>query len=1014
MPPKKKPSTPKLPQPIDSLKHNDKRANIPTEELRDFIADEEKAPKTVLYPRDPSLDPQLVWKGKDEQDSQDLAVPAVPVYIQEHIKPQAIIELIRSHDRSHDFSRGSKDDLSRHYQPSLFADFNGLVFEERVDFYHHEQNWSNRMILGDSLMVMTSLAEKEGLKGKVQMIYFDPPYGIKFGSNWQVSTRKRDVKDGKAEDATRQPEQVKAFRDTWQLGIHSYLAYLRDRLVTAREMLTESGSIFLQISDENIHLVRSLLDEVFGRENFAGMVVFAKTTSQTSELLPPVFDYLIWYAKNRESVKFRHLFKGRDRRESVLTTYKKLELFDGTIRNLDSTETADPYSIDKKGRLMCFGDMVSQSGSESTRQPFNRWGVAYVPRSGGWKTSAVGLKRLELAERLGASGSTLLYKRYFDDFPFIELGNLWEDTQLGGFLRGEEKIYVVQTIAKVIERCMLMTTDPGDLVLDPTCGSGTTAYVAEQWGRRWITIDTSRVAIALARTRLMSGRYPYYLLADSLEGRRKEAEVSGSSDFSRLWGEEKMTEEETTKVVTTGDIKKGFVYERVPHVTLKSIANNEEIDEIHAKYQPDLDTLRAEINQAAQKDWEEWEVPRDLSGFTDSQPRQSARGDKGSDSSDLRENLTGLLQKYWQLRRARQVEIDASIARRADTEFLYDKPYEDKKRIRVAGPFTVESLSPHRVLATDDPATTFREDSLNTRDFTQTILENLKTAGVQNTIKGQRLKFERLEPYAGVWIHAVGEYTEKVPSPTLGEGQGGGSDGITRRAAISIGPELGTVSPEQVKEAAKEAVRGVGFDLLIVCGFAFDPHVSEEAKRYGNLTVLPARMNPDLAMGDELLKKTGAGNLFMVFGEPDIEIKRIEDRSSDFSRSGEDNDLPHGGASQSRYYVILKGLDVYDPTTGEIRSNTTDDIACWFIDTDYNEETFIVRHAYFTGADEPYDKLKRALRSEIDESAWSALYTNESIPFERPANKGKIAVKVINHYGDEVLQVYEVRSTNGY
>lgn len=364
-----------------------------------------------------------------------------------------------------------------------------------------------------------------------------------------------------------------------------------------------------------------------------------------------------------------------------------------------------------------------------------------------------------------------------------------------------------------------------------------------------------------------------------------------------------------------------------------------------------------------------------------------------------KERLKSLLQQYWNLRRARQKEIDASIARRADTEFLYDKPYQDNKRVRVSGPFTVESLSPHRVLATDDPSTSFREDALNTHDFTQMILENLKASGVQNTIKNQRLKFERLEPFAGTWIHAVGEYSEKLPSPS-GEGSGVRS----RRAAISIGPELGTVSPEQVKEAAKEAVRGVGFDLLIVCGFAFDPHVSEEAKRYGTLTVLPTRMNPDLAMGDELLKKTGAGNLFMVFGEPDLEIKR----SDDLSRPGESNDLPHGGATQSRYYVVLKGLDVYDPTTGEIRSNSTDDIACWFLDTDYNGESFIVRHAYFTGADEPYDKLKRALRAEIDESAWSLLYTNTSIPFEKPS-KGRIAVKVINHYGDEVLKVYEVK-----
>ena len=526
-----------------------------------------------------------------------------------------------------------------------------------------------------------------------------------------------------------------------------------------------------------------------------------------------------------------------------------------------------------------------------------------------------------------------------------------------------------------------MTTDPGDLVLDPTCGSGTTAYVAEHWGRRWITIDTSRVSIALARTRLMAGRYPYYLLADSAEGRKKEIEL-GRGDFakrpdegSRLWGEEKQSTEVDTTAVTTGDIKRGFVYERVPHVTLKSIANNEEIDEIHARYQEQLEPLRAEINKLTKKKWEEWEVPRS----DDVVP--TSVGDK--------ERLKSLLQKYWELRRARQKEIDASIARRADTEFLYDKPYQDNKRVRVSGPFTVESLSPHRVLTVDDPSTSFREDALNTQDFTQMILENLKASGVQNTIKNQRLKFDRLEPFAGTWIHAVADYAEK--------------DGTPRRAAISIGPELGTVSPEQVKEAAKEAVRGVGFDLLIVCGFAFDPHVSEEAKRYGNLTVLPTRMNPDLAMGDELLKKTGAGNLFMVFGEPDLEIKRSDDLphgGASQSRPGEDNDL-------SRYYVVLKGLDVYDPTTGEIRSNSTDDIACWFIDTDYNGESFIVRHAYFTGADNPYDKLKRALRAEIDEAAWSALYSTQSYPFEKPSS-GKIAVKVINHYGDEVLKVYEV------
>ncbi len=924
MPPKKKSSTPKLPTPVDSVKHKDKRANIPTEELRDFIAEEEKAPKTVLYPRDPSLDPQLVWKGKDEQDSQPLAVPAVPVYIQEHIKPQNIIELVRS--------EAKKDEPQ---QPLLFGDFNGLTFEDRVDFYHHEQNWSNRMILGDSLMVMTSLAEKEGLKGKVQMIYFDPPYGIKFGSNWQVSTRKRDVKDGKAEDITRQPEQVKAFRDTWQLGIHSYLAYLRDRLVTARELLSESGSIFVQIGDENVHLVRLILDEVFGSDNFCGQIVYQKAPYATSNLLPPVFDMLLWYAKTKDNVKYRQLYQERSA-EDIETTYK--------YSDSENSAENDDGSFSSVS-------LVSP-GPASIGQDFEYDGKVFKPATNShWKTTLTGMKRAAVANRLFTTTNSLRYKSRPTDFPVSIRHNIWTDTITGSFT--DEKVYVVQTTPKVIARCMLMTADPGDLVLDPTCGSGTTAYVAEQWGRRWITIDTSRVSIALARTRLMAGRFPYYLLADSVEGRKKEAEI-GSGDFSRLWdGEEK-----TTEVVTTSDIKRGFVYERVPHVTLKSIANNEEIDEIHARYQEQLEPLCLEINKLAKKKWEEWEIPRS----DDVVP--TSVGDK--------ERLKSLLQKYWELRRLRQKEIDASIARRADTEFLYDKPYQDNKRVRVSGPFTVESLSPHRVLTTDDPSTPFREDALNTRDFTQMILENLKAAGVQNNIKHQRLKFERLESFAGTWIHAIGEYTEK--------------DGTARRAAISIGPELGTVSPEQVKEAAKEAVHGVGFDLLIVCGFAFDPHVSEEAKRYGTLTVLPTRMNPDLAMGDELLKKTGAGNLFMVFGEPDLDIKKQD----------------------GKIIVCLKGLDVYDPTTGEIRSNSTDDIACWFIDTDYNEETFIVRHAYFTGADNPYDKLKRALRAEIDESAWSALYSTQSYPFEKPTS-GKIAVKVINHYGDEVLKVYEVK-----
>ncbi|MEW6358493.1 MAG: site-specific DNA-methyltransferase [Planctomycetota bacterium] len=863
---------------VDSLRHKDKRVNIPTEELRDFVADQETDYKTMLYPRDPSLDPQLVWKGKDKQDSEDLAVPVVPVYIQEKIHPQAIID---------DLPRQAKQ--SAETQGNLFADFNGIEdFDKRVDFYHHESNWSNRMILGDSLLVMTSLAEKEGLKGKVQMIYMDPPYGIKFASNWQVSTRKRDVKDGKAEDATRQPEQIRAFRDTWKLGIHSYLAYLRDRLTVARDLLTDTGSVFVQIGDENVHLVRCVLDEVFGSENFCCLIAFSKTGLQASKLLASVCDYIVWYAKDSDHVKFRQLLVEKEAGDEGATGYTFVEEPNGTWRAMTKEERDNPSKIPAELKIFDGTPLLSAGETTEGSKPFECFGkVRHLPPNSHWKTSHTGLQRLLHADRIIEIGNRIEYKRYLRDFGFTARSNIWLGLGERGFTG--EKIYVVQTAATAIARCLLMATDPGDLVIDPTCGSGTTAYVAEQWGRRWITIDTSRVAIALARTRLMAARYPYYILSDSPEGLKQEAEITG-----------KMPPPHPTE----HDIRKGFVYKRVPHVTLKSIANN----------------------------------------------------------PDIKEGMS-------------RAKIDEAIARHADTEVLYDQPYEDNTRIRVTGPFSVESLSPHRVLSAADEnqdGTVTEREARKQQDFATMILDNLRTAGVQTTRKTERLKFDHLESYAGAWVHARGEYAD--------------ADGKVRRAAVSIGPEHGTVGPQQVKEAAKEAVQGVGFDVLIVCGFAFDPHVSEEAKRYGKLTVMPVKMNPDLAMGDELLKKTGAGNLFMVFGEPDVNIEKQKD---------------------GKITVEIRGVDVYDPTTGAIRNSSTDDIACWFIDTDYNGESFFVRHAYFTGADQPYEKLKRALRAEIDEAAWSTLYSTTSRPFD-PPDTGKIAIKVINHYGDEVLKVFEV------
>jgi len=826
------------PTKVESIRHKDKRANIPTEELRDFVEEEEFAPKTMLYPRDPSLDPQLVWKGKDQQDREDLAVPVVPIYIQEKIQPQALINALPRIEHTGDI------------QHNLFADFNGgpTDFAQKIDFYHHEQNWANRLILGDSLLVMTSLAEKEGLKGKVQTIYLDPPYGIKFGSNWQVSTRKRDVKDGKAEDATRQPEQIRAFRDTWKLGIHSYLAYLRDRLVVARDLLTETGSVFVQIGDENVHLVRCVLDEVLGSENFVAQITVQKTGGLIADQLVRTLDYILWYARDRKAVKWRPLFDERSAGETSLERYDQVQDPDGNIRYINIDNDFANGQLKTGLRRLQYTSLESAN----PKVDFVFEGKTY---SQGWKTNIPGMLKLVAARRVYVAGNKLRYIRFVDDFPVIPITDRWESMQIGTGL-----IYVVQTSASVTARCLLMSTDPGDLVLDPTCGSGTTAYVAEQWGRRWITCDTSRVALALARTRLMAAKYPYYLLADSPEGIKKEAELTG-----------KMPPEYKTE----DDIKKGFVCKRVPHVTLKSIANNPEIKQ----------------------------------GMT----RQ---------------------------------QIDAVIARNAETETLYDQPYEDNKRVRVCGPFSVESLSPHRVLSTadeDQDGTVTEQEARKQQDFAAMILENLRKAGVQNTRKGERLSFDRLEPYAGTWLHAAGEYTD--------------AHGKTRRVAVSLGPEHGTVGPQQVKEAAKEAVQGVGFDMLIVCGFAFDPHVAEEAKRYGKLTVLPAKMNPDLAMGDELLKKTGAGNLFMVFGEPDVEIRKQKN---------------------GQIELAIKGVDVYDPTTGQIRNASTDDIACWFIDTDYNGESFFVRHAYFTGADDPYDKLKRALRADIDEAAWSSLYSTVS------------------------------------
>lgn len=924
---------------VSTLQHEEaKRANIPTAEYEAVMVEREKKPIPVIYERrNRDLDPQLVWRGKDEQDASDLTVHAPPLYIQEKIHPKVLIDdLLRK-------SRETEGSIPA--QVDLFSDFNGLPKGvDKTEFYEHSQNWSNRMILGDSLQVMASLAEREGLRGQVQCIYFDPPYGIKFNSNFQWSTTSRDVKDGNVTHITREPEQVKAFRDTWRDGIHSYLTYLRDRLTVARDLLHESGSIFIQIGDENVHRVRVLLDEVFGDHNCVAQISVKKTSGATTENLPGTTDFVLWYARNRDRIKYRQAYLGRIVGEAGDATYTFLQDQFGLRRRARGPELASVLADEKSPlRIFRLQTLTSQAIGRAKGEGAASWfpvtirGVTVRPNmSSRWKTNEAGMARLAAAHRLELGGSSISYVRFHNDFSVFPVTDLWTDTQSGSAM---EKVYVVQTSQKIVERCILMCSDPGDLVLDPTCGSGTTATVCEQWGRRWITIDTSRVALALARARIMGGRYPFYLLEDSREGQQKEAEITRSAPLT---------------APTHNNIRHGFVYERVPHITLKSIANNEEIDAIWDKHQKTLDPLREKLNAALKKSWQEWEIPREEDA---SWPPAAKK----------------LHAEWWQARIARQKEIDVSIASKAEFEFLYDKPYVDKKKVRVAGPFTVESLSPHRTLGVDenddliDPLTKTSR-AASGQSFLQMVLDNLKTAGVQQAHKADKIAFTSLTGWPGDMVAAEGKYQE-------GENE--------KRAAIFIGPEFGTVLRADLVEAAREAADS-GFDVLISCAFNYEAHASELSK-LGRLPILKARMNADLHMSDEL-KNTGKGNLFVVFGEPDIEI------------------LP---AETGRVQVKIRGVDVFDPSTGEVRSDGAEGIACWFIDTDYNEESFFVRHAYFLGANDPYGALKTTLKAEINQEAWETLNSDTSRSFRKPGS-GRIAVKVINHLGDEVMKVFKV------
>jgi adenine-specific DNA-methyltransferase len=955
---------------IESYEHRDKqRLNNPPVGLVTPENDRDAGQKKKTYAYDPHLDPQLVWAGKAEHTS--FEVPTVSLHVHERIDPRTIIEAVRK-----------KNDQAGPVQLGLFEEERKEPLRQAIEFYQHKHGWTNRLIAGDSLLVMNSLLEKEGMAGKVQMIYFDPPYGIKYGSNFQPFVNKRDVKDGEDEDLTSEPEQIKAFRDTWELGIHSYLTYLRDRLLLARELLTESGSIFVQINDENLHLVRCLLDEVFGRENFVAAIAFRKSGGfPGAQLIAAAHDFLLWYAKERAQVKAYKLFAPKN--PEILARYDHLEVDLDQVVKVGKVDVGTYVSFDVGRRLAV--DDLSSPGPGANPTPFEYQGREYLPTPGcNWKTTAEGLRRLAHADRLYPKQTRVLYKRYADDFPGSAMDTVWQDTQIGGFAREQEKLYAVQTATKVIERCILMTTDPGDLVFDPTCGSGTTAYVAEKWGRRWITCDTSRVAITLARQRLMTAVFDYYELAHPQEG-----------------------------------VGSGFKYKTVPHITLKSIANNPEIDGIYARLHPAVEEALAELNTAlkgqavkfkvtqggraghfvdfAAPDTEtftmpagqvvkvnelvEWEVPFEF-------------------PADWPEAARTPFERFHQARRALQAAIDEAIARHAPQETLYDQPFVDRKKVRVTGPFTVEAVPAPAVKSVDEileprpePADASIARSGETLRQEEWRDELLKT-GIRGK-NGQYIRFARLEPLPGCrWLHAVGETRPSDEGANTVRESAPAYDPL--RVVVSFGPEYGPLEQRQVEQAWEEARMLVPRPkLLIFAAFQFDPEaakdIDEMKPELAGMQFLKVQMNADL-LTDDLKKKRASNESFWLIGQPDVYLERIAD-----------------GEDKGKYRVSVLGFDYYNTKTGQIESGGADRIAVWMLDTDYDGRSLYPRQVFFpmAGEKEGWAKLARNLRAEIDEERIEAYRGTVSLPFALGEHR-RIAVKIVDDRGIESLKVLAI------
>ncbi|OFW60369.1 MAG: hypothetical protein A2133_07260 [Actinobacteria bacterium RBG_16_64_13] len=915
--------------------------------------------------------PWLEWSGKREQHQRGgVGVDPVALHIHERVSAQACIRA------------ATREDVQR----DLFADPE-QPYQQAVQFYKHDVDWANRLILGDSLQVMASLSRREDLAGKVQMIYLDPPYGIKFSSNFQPTVKQKAVKD-RDNDVTREPEMVRAYRDTWTLGIHSYLAYLRDRLIIARELLADTGSIFVQISDANLHRVRALLDELFGTAQYCGLIAYSATTGQTSARLAQITDYLVWYAKDRAQVTYRDLYEELPAIDDPHERYVCVETDAGEIIDLSVAQKLGkaPYP---PGRILKLDNLTSQTGSESSRQPFVAFGHSFVPGgSRGWSSSVEdGLPRLLRAGFLHRQGDTLWWKSYRDRGRLQARTALWLDTRTNAF--SDPKVYVVQTSPRAIERCLLMTTAPGDLVLDPTCGSGTTAFVAEQWGRRWITTDTSRVALSLARQRILTARYPYYELRPVAV---EESRANPGTDW--------LTD-------PSGDHqgKCTFKCKTVPRVGLKSVAKNTALDPIIASHESILATALGALNAALRP------VPRELRATLTSKlaAKEAKEGKKSLTEADVRrwqlpaaewrewevpfdsdpawpKPLQAALLAYRTAWRAMSDEIANCVSENAEMVELADQPNVLKNVVRVSGPFTVEGVRPEELSLSDggvfDPTPNESEEGPsssgpdNLAAYLTQMVQHLRRDGL--TFIGNRRKhFARLEPLtehgAASLIHAEGAWEE--------------GDNTGNPVAVGFGPQYGPVTAEQVEELIRASKR---YDELVVAGFSFDAEATAaiQQAQHPKLRIHEAHVRPDINPGMAgLLKDTPNSELFTVFGQPEVKVVR---------------------RGNGDWTVALKGVDIYDPIENTVRSTGAEKVAAWFLDSDFDGRCFCVSQAFFPDQN-AWEKISKALGSAADADAFEAFKGTESLPF--PAGKhNRIAVKVVDPRGNEVMAIRKLEA----